>query len=128
MKLRIRGSSIRLRLTRGDLATLDGTGAVAEALHFPGGARFVYTLRRSDAWRADLGSAGLCVDVPAMALSRWLSPDEVALAAELPLPDGGVLRLLVEKDFPCLTTRPGEDDGDAFARPLATTAAPGNAS
>jgi len=46
---------------------------------------------------------------------RWAESEEVGIAATVGLGDGA-LALLIEKDFPCLTTRPGEDDSDAFGR------------
>jgi len=44
-------------------------------------------------------------------------PDEVSLQAEQPLGDGENLKLLVEKDFRCLSPREGEDDADLFPNP-----------
>ena len=41
----------------------------------------------------------------------------MGIAAEQPVADGVVLRVLVEKDFACLTVREGEDDEDAFPNP-----------
>jgi hypothetical protein len=45
MKLRIKGSSLRLRLTQGEVQSLESAGEVAEQVHFGGGARLTYRLR-----------------------------------------------------------------------------------
>ena len=45
MKLRIRGDSIRLRLTRGEVQELVSRGAVAELTRLPAGPGFGYQLR-----------------------------------------------------------------------------------
>ena len=41
-----------------------------------------------------------------------------AITAEQVLDDGGVLNILVEKDFACLAPREGEDESDMFPHPL----------
>jgi hypothetical protein len=116
MKLRIRGDSVRLRLTRSEVARLADGATVEEATHFPGGTVLRYALL-SRAGAASVGAgfaAGLLtVEVPEHAARHWATTETVEIRAEVPF-DGGVLTVLVEKDFPCLTTRPGEDDSDAF--------------
>ena len=47
MKLRLRGNSIRLRLSQRDLATLLEDGAVEERVEFPGGSVLRHRLERS---------------------------------------------------------------------------------
>ena len=44
MKLRVRGNSIRLRVSPDDLATLLGSGAIEDGVSFPGGQRLRYRL------------------------------------------------------------------------------------
>ena len=54
-------------------------------------------------------------------LSREFRLDRRTVAKRLegvqPNGNGEGLRVLVEKDFPCLTARPNEDDSDAFPWP-----------
>ncbi len=118
MKLRIRGDSVRLRLTRGEVQALVQGGAVRERTRVPGGTAFGYELLSDPAAAAvavRFDGGVLAVTVPAATAAAWAGSEEVALGAELPLP-GGALSVLIEKDFPCLTVRAGEDDSDAFAR------------
>jgi hypothetical protein len=118
MKLRIKGDSVRLRLTRTEVRSLLEAGTVAETTRFPGGATLRSVLRtRPGATDIAAGfEAGtLTVSLPADAARRWGTSEEVEIRATLPL-EGGALELSIEKDFACLTTRPGEDDSDAFRR------------
>lgn len=118
MKLRIRGDSIRLRLTRGEVQSLVADGRVAERTHLPAGTAFGYELR-VEAGRqlpaATFEAGVLGVALPIATAAAWAGSEEVAIRAELPLASG-TLSLLIEKDFPCMVVRAGEDDSDAFQR------------
>lgn len=118
MKLRIKGDSVRLRLTRSEVRSLLEAGVVEEATRFPGGAtlRCVLSTRRGTGGLAAGFEGGtLTVSLPPEVARRWGTSEQVEIRATLPL-EGGALELLIEKDFPCLTARPGEDDSDAFPR------------
>ena len=118
MKLRVRGNSIRLRLSQADLESLLATGAVEERVTFPAGRSLRYRLESgAGSATADLGDGGIVVRFPVEAIRRWAQPDEVSLEAEQPLGEGECLKLLVEKDFRCLSPREGEDDADLFPNP-----------
>ncbi len=120
MKLRIRGNSLRLRLTRSELDTLSSTGRIAETTEFPRQPPLVYALTVSPsqtALSASFDRGEICVSIPEEAFRHWLQPQEVGISGTQALEGGKILSLLIEKDFPCLTPRVGEDDSDAFARP-----------
>jgi hypothetical protein len=119
MKLRIRGDSLRLRVVRSELDELVRTGAVADEIGFPGGRSLAYRLHVQPGtnWSAALDERGISVGLPKGEAERWFRPDQVGCNAEVALSEGRVLSLLIEKDFPCLVERPGEDDSDAFPRP-----------
>jgi hypothetical protein len=118
MKLRTRGNSIRLRLSRGDLATLLEHGVVEEQVGFPGGQVLRYRLERSGAPApgASFSDGMITVRFPADAIDGWADPGEVSLEADCPIVSG-MLHLLVEKDYQCLAPRDGEDDEDLFPNP-----------
>lgn len=120
MKLRIRGNSLRIRVVRAELDVLREQGAVSDAIVFPDGRRLSYGLQVSQgetALAARFEGDAIVIAIPSALAGRWYGEREVGLEGEQTLPDGQILRLLIEKDFPCLTVRPGEDDSDAFARP-----------
>lgn len=126
MKLRVRGDSIRLRVTRGELDRLGGGGTCVERLQVAPGAAFEYRLRvRGDAGptAASYADGVLEVGLGRAAFAAWAGSDrEVGIRASQDNGSDG-LSLLVEKDFPCLTDREGEDDSDAFAKPAGADAA-----
>jgi hypothetical protein len=122
MKLRIRGNSLRLRLSRGEVTELADRGRIDDAIVFGSSpeARLGYSAVCADGvsvLSARIGAASIGVTLPASLARAWAASDDVGLEAEQPIGDGEVLRLLVEKDFACLTARTGEDDGDAFPNP-----------
>lgn len=116
MKLRIRGNSIRLRLSQSDLATLLDNGAVEDRVGFPAGPVLTYRLEAGAGPSAEYENDRIVVRFPAGQLELLGRPDEVTLQADVPLGGEG-LKLLVEKDFQCLSPRPGEDDADSFPNP-----------
>lgn len=119
MKLRIRGNSLRLRLSRSEVEAFDRDGRVEDSARFGPGARLVYALERvtGGALSATLRDGRVAVTVPSELADPWCRTDQVGLEAEQPTGDGETLRLLVEKDFTCLKTRSGEDESDAFPNP-----------
>jgi hypothetical protein len=120
MKLRIRGDSLRLRLSQGEFATLAEGGTVADAIHFGPGAVLrceVSTVVDAPALDAVLDGHTIRVIVPAAALRRIAASDEVGLSGTRPIDSGRALSILLEKDFRCLAPRPGDEVVDAFARP-----------
>lgn len=117
MKLRIRGNSIRLRLTRSEVEQLTSVGVVEEFVDFgPGNARFIYALESAadvEVISAKYENNRLSVHVPRRAASDWAGSDKVSLES----PESSELKILVEKDFACLTPRKGEDETDMFPHP-----------
>jgi hypothetical protein len=118
MKLRVRGDSIRLRLTQSDVTALRERGLVEESTAFGPTQHFVYALRTAGgAISASIEASRIEVLVPADVARTWAEGDSVGLEATQEAGGGRTLRILVEKDFACLTKRPHEDDTDAFPNP-----------
>jgi hypothetical protein len=123
MKLRIKGNSLRLRVTRSELDVLIRTGHIEETtwLGAGDGSRLTYALELSD------GSYGvtrrcawpeLAVLLPSGEASAWKNSDQVGIYAIANLGSHGSLELIIEKDFACLD-RSDEDNLDTFPNPLA---------
>ena len=122
MKLRIKGSTLRLRLTQREVAQLDETGRVEEEVVFAPGVALHYAIEARggiDTPRADYDDGRLRVAVPDAALRRWITGDETGIEVEQPNGTAEPLRLAIEKDFACLH-RPSED-ADAYPNPAAAT-------
>ena len=120
MKLRIRGNSVRLRLTRPEVEQLLTTGAVEERTCFADGGALGYRVM-ADAAVSEPGVAFrdgvVTVRLPPAAVERWGRATVVGLEHATPLRNGGELRLLVEKDFACLNPARGESEEGAFPNP-----------
>jgi hypothetical protein len=112
MKLRLEGNSIRLRVRKSDINTLQKNGAITETLTFPNGDVFQYQLAIKNTAldiESQLISNILTVSIPLSIATDWMQTDAVGI--EKTLPNG--LFILIEKDFPC-TDRPWEDTSDTF--------------
>ena len=121
MKLRVKGDSIRLRLTRAEVERLAAEGCVEEKVHVSPNASFSYQLRRAPSvgsLTATLQDHVIEVQIPEESARRWCNSDAVTL--ESVQRHGDVeLRIVVEKDFACLAPRSGEDESDQFRHPRA---------
>ena len=120
MKLRIKGPSLRLRLTQGEIRTLAERGSVEERVPFGADVALVYRLRKDAAAReisASYAANVLEIRVPERLASHWCASQEVTLAQAQAVPEGS-LQITLEKDFACLVPREGEDEADNFPHPL----------
>jgi len=117
MKLRIRGNSLRLRLTRSEVEKLKLEEKIEERVNFPGGEFLTYRLALADVLYATLSHHTLQVDIPRKEGLEWIYSEEISLEEQTLAANGDELRILVEKDLQCLTERVGEDDSDAFPNP-----------
>ena len=120
MKIRIKGNSLRLRLTKTEVANFKELGNIAEKTHVLGGV-FEYHLKRNPAvssLEASWIGNGFEISVPIEQANQWTDSDEVGFQHIQVLPDGTELFLLVEKDFVCLDNT-FEDQSDNYPNPNA---------
>jgi hypothetical protein len=121
MKLRIKGATLRLRLTQGEIRSLLDEGVVEDQVPFAAGVSLVYRLRRDAAAgeiTATFRNGVVEIRVPEGNAREWCTTELVTLAHEQALPDGA-LRITLEKDFACLAPREGEDESNNFPHPEA---------
>ncbi len=121
MKLRIKGSSLRIRLTKTEVSTIATTGYLEEETLF-GTNKLVYALQRVDegnALTAAFDQNKITVFVPAALTNDWPDNNIISFEANMPIADNKTLYLLLEKDFVCLdhTT---EDQSDNYENPNKT--------
>jgi hypothetical protein len=119
MKMRIKGDSVRLRLTRGEVRELDERGEVSDRLRLAPGAELTYRVKRDAAastLAATFADNVIELQVPEDTAREWCNTDLVTLEYSRATPSGE-LRLVVEKDFTCLVPRSGEDESDHFPHP-----------
>jgi hypothetical protein len=114
MKIRIKGNSLRYRLTRTDVSRFEKDGYLEERVQFAGSV-LIYCLKKTD--RSELSAVyedhTITLYMPVMMLAEWISSDIVGFQN-----NSGDLHLLVEKDFTCLDTV-DEDQRDHYPNPLA---------
>lgn len=121
MKIRIKGNSLRLRLSQTEVSTFAETGEVVDQIQLTPDVAWQYALVSGNgahdlAIRYDANKVS--VVVPGQQAAAWAGSDQVGLESSIEVGDAEV-RLLVEKDFVCLADRPDEDESDLFANPLA---------
>jgi len=121
MKLRIKGNSLRLRVTRSEVDRLLETGRVEETIHFglDQDARFTYVLEYAKVPQeisAIYRTKEVAVVLSSEAVRQWAdSPEQVGVYGRLDVCNGELM-LLVEKDFACLDGTDA-DDKDTFPHP-----------
>ena len=122
MKLRIKGNSLRLRISQQEMAALLRNGEIEETIRFGSAAdaNLTYALRLA-ASPQDIGldyrAQRVTILLSTAAATRWSRTDDVGIYGDS---ESGVA-LLVEKDYACLD---GDDpqDEDAFPNPKAGVA------
>jgi len=125
MKLRIKGNSLRVRVSRSEVARLLAGDALEDTVHFTpeGRAKFTYALqqdRRLGRPAVQYDESRVAILIPADQANMWGTTDQVGIAEDISLGDLGSLALLIEKDFACLD-RSDEDNQDTFPNPNAGT-------
>lgn len=123
MKLRIKGNSIRLRLTQPEVERLADGSRIEACVDFgPGKRKFFYAVETS-AEAAEVDGSyerdRMVVLLPSRVAATWANSDLVSIESR---GEQG-LKILVEKDFACLTVRPDEDESEMFPNPNAASVA-----
>lgn len=121
MKLRIKGNSIRLRLSQREVSGFEKNSQVEDSISF-GSRRLTYVLTSTHAAReisARFENDRIEISVPASVAEQWTQTAEIGFSAEQKSSGGEALKILVEKDFACLAAREDEDETDAFPHPNA---------
>jgi len=123
MKLRIKGNSLRLRISRSEVSKLLEGDCLEETIRFApeACARFTYALKQDRLVRrptVQYTENRVAVLIPADQANVWGITEQVGIAEDISLGNLGSLALLIEKDFACLD-RSDEDSDDAFPNPNA---------
>lgn len=119
MKIRIRGNSVRLRLTKTEVEQFGTEGYIEERTQFIH-ASLTYALKVTEdaEMTAELKDNKVTVYLPEAKAKEWVETQKVGFDAIMPLADGNELYLLLEKDFKCLDNT-NEDQSDNYENPLA---------
>ena len=121
MKLRIRGNSLRIRLSKKEVVKIAEDGYLEEQTSF-GENKFIYALEKVDKGNeltASLDLNKITVFVPSVLVNNWPENDITGFNANMPLSGKDSLFLLLEKDFICLDETT-EDQSDNYENPHKT--------
>lgn len=119
MKIRIKGNSIRVRLSRPEVDQFAKEGYLEEKTEF-GNNAFIYALQSIEgipSLTADFSDGKITMYVPVTIQKEWVENETVGYDNSIDLANGGNLFLLLEKDFKCIDAPPNEDQSDNFENP-----------
>ena len=122
MKLRIKGNSIRIRLTKSDIQRFEREGYIEANTPFVSSV-FTYALQsRPDEYghelSADFKDCVMTLYMPEKMAKEWIHTEVVGFDTHMDVDNGEKLYLLLEKDFKCLDETV-EDQSDNYENPLA---------
>jgi hypothetical protein len=119
MKLRLKGNSIRLRLSQRDVDDLAANRSVEEKINFSKDTALFYRLTaKEDLQNPTVSYAENAINVyiPKDFVNEWPRNNVVGTSAQHRTEDGTEIFILIEKDFKCLDD-PAEDQSDNYANP-----------
>jgi hypothetical protein len=122
MKIRIKGNSLRLRLSRTEVDKLATEGRIEEQTEFNGGIfRYVLQAKKdTHLLDAELEGNTITMYIGAELPSLWANNEQVGYSKTIVLQNGNQLSLLLEKDFKCIDSDSGEDQSDNYEHPSIT--------
>ena len=119
MKIRIKGNTIRFRLTKTEVDTLCKEGYIEEITDF-GDRTFCYAVQRKaiPTMEATFSENKLTLAISEDKVANWETNQQVGFEHAMTVGDNKTLELLLEKDFACLDERL-EDQSDNYPNPKA---------
>lgn len=121
MKIRIKGNSVRIRLTKTEVDKIGSEGYIEETTAFVSGTLTYALESRPDKFghelSADFEHNTITMFIPEKMLHEWVHTGVVGYDTHMQLDNGETLYLLLEKDFKCLDETI-EDQSDNFDNPL----------
>lgn len=121
MKIRIKGNSIRIRLSKTEVQELASGSSLEDGASF-GDSRFGYGVKpvsQGNFLFADFDKGIITLYVPQSLLNGWPMNTVVGFESRMPIAHSGYLHLLLEKDFKCLDVTV-EDQSDYYDNPEKT--------
>jgi hypothetical protein len=121
MKLRIKGNSLRLRVSRSELTRFLSPSRIEETIRFGPGpeAKLTYALESTPtntATTVRYNPLELTVTISEDQARTWSGAGEVGIYTAVDIGADSLLEVIIEKDFACLD-RSDEDNTDTFVNP-----------
>lgn len=119
MKLRISGNTLRFRLARTEVDKFGREGSVEDVVQFGESSQLRYVLEKTAGTEltGTFSDGSLVVGVPAKLVENWAQSEEVSIAGSKQIDGTTDLKVLIEKDFVCLTSDRDEDQSDLYPHP-----------
>jgi hypothetical protein len=120
VKIRIKGNSIRLRLSRSEVDYFGRHNELEDSVQFVN-SKLIYRLLSSADHKepaADFSDGIITVYIPSANTDEWIKTERVGYEGEMETGNGRKLYILIEKDFMCLDNTV-EDQSDNYPNPLA---------
>lgn len=121
MKLRIKGNTIRLRLSRSEVDRFREGREVLETTRFGPGDHnrltYMITPIGSAELTASFAENRIIIGIPKAVGDQWADTEQIGVEARISVGEGEVLEVVIEKDFACKQTSDGEDQTDLFQNP-----------
>jgi uncharacterized protein DUF7009 len=121
MKLRIKGNSLRIRLSRSEVDEFGRAGYLEERTEFGNGI-FTYILQNEhgiNGLSANFSGSSITVLVPSEIVREWTTTEKVGFENNMDIAGGKQLFILIEKDFKCVDNTT-EDQSDNYEHPTST--------
>lgn len=114
MKLRISNQSLRLRINQDDLIQLTALGELKEEFgnHAMGSFKYSLLVNKAELIDIKILDNDIKVLIPESYVKEWNETDKVSFEQQV-----SDIRILLEKDFQCLSDRPHEDESRNFQNP-----------
>ena len=119
MKIRIKGNSIRYRLSKTEIDNFGKLGYLEEETGFLNGPSFHYRLESKagiENMEASFSGNMICIFVTETMATAWTTTNVVGFDNKMNIGNGNELFLLIEKDFICLDDTL-EDQRDNYENP-----------
>ena len=119
MKLRIKGNSIRMRLTRSEIDYFRNTGSIEEKTEFGNSLLSYALIKVADIKHlsATFKENKIFLNLPESLAEQWTETELTGIEHALDIGNGKKLFLLLEKDFKCMD-QVAEDQHDNYENPL----------
>tara|TARA_R110002051_G_scaffold153510_4_gene225913 strand:- start:33206 stop:33571 length:366 start_codon:yes stop_codon:yes gene_type:complete len=118
MKIRIKGDSIRFRLTQTEVKTLSQNGEIFDSTNF-GTVKFYYGVilsKNIENLKVSFENNTVILEMPELNGKDWFTNDIITYDHTVSTTDDNNIYLLLEKDFTCLDNTI-EDQSDNYPNP-----------
>jgi hypothetical protein len=121
MKLRIKGNTLRFRLTKSEVEYFAEENLLEEKTEF-GNNTLTYSLKtiNAETLSADFSNNRITLFIPQHLAKEWITTEKVGLQGEMETGNAKKLFLLLEKDYKCLDVV-AEDQSDNYENPQRIT-------